>query len=264
MGNSSSTQNNPARQGSVSRPNSSFRPRTNAHHPDRTPSTPPHSSLRYKKKSLELPDLASLALTPHHSTVRHHQQPTTAPIPIPVSPYPNTGTRPQTELPSTARIGDVLLDNPSGGYIAGDPHANNSPVTRGRQMNGHQQPQAVAYPETVNSTIPIALAKVEQLEGLEESPETAAIRPEETEQIMKISWRGGGSSVVLARAGDDDWKGRQTMEREYVPHILLTLTLTLVDIPQIPRFKHIRYIRALTPRHTPHPLHRRRPMARRR
>jgi hypothetical protein len=32
----------------------------------------------------------------------------------------------------------------------------------------------------------------------------------------KITWRGGGKTVVLARAGDDDWKGRTIMEREWV------------------------------------------------
>ena len=31
---------------------------------------------------------------------------------------------------------------------------------------------------------------------------------------VKIVWKGGGSEVVLARAGDDEWKGRQPMERE--------------------------------------------------
>jgi hypothetical protein len=32
----------------------------------------------------------------------------------------------------------------------------------------------------------------------------------------RIIWRGGGKIVFLARAGDEDWKGRQLMERESV------------------------------------------------
>jgi len=31
---------------------------------------------------------------------------------------------------------------------------------------------------------------------------------------MKIYWRGGGKNVTLIRAGDDNWKGRQPMEKE--------------------------------------------------
>lgn len=34
--------------------------------------------------------------------------------------------------------------------------------------------------------------------------------------LTKIVWQGGGRNVVLARAGDNDWKGRQQMEPEYV------------------------------------------------
>lgn len=38
-----------------------------------------------------------------------------------------------------------------------------------------------------------------------------------------IVWRGGGSEVILSRAGDDDWKGRQPMERTYVRSYNLSL-----------------------------------------
>jgi len=33
---------------------------------------------------------------------------------------------------------------------------------------------------------------------------------------VNIVWKGGGTEVILARAGDDEWKGRQPMERVYV------------------------------------------------
>lgn len=32
----------------------------------------------------------------------------------------------------------------------------------------------------------------------------------------KIYWKGGGKNVILARAGDDNWKGRQQMVPECV------------------------------------------------
>jgi len=32
---------------------------------------------------------------------------------------------------------------------------------------------------------------------------------------VKITWAGGGKTVLLARAGDDNWKGRQPMEQGY-------------------------------------------------
>lgn len=53
--------------------------------------------------------------------------------------------------------------------------------------------------ETVYSTIPLALGDAK--------PELLP---------TKIYWRGNGSIVVLARAGDDNWRGRQPMEYEYV------------------------------------------------
>ena len=31
---------------------------------------------------------------------------------------------------------------------------------------------------------------------------------------VPITWRGGGKNVLLIRAGDDDWKGQQTMVYE--------------------------------------------------
>jgi hypothetical protein len=59
--------------------------------------------------------------------------------------------------------------------------------------------------------------KLSEEEG-EESPLPVAVEDSAlSEQItVKITWQGGGKVVVLARAGDDDWSGRQAMEREYV------------------------------------------------
>ena len=70
-----------------------------------------HRSLRTKKKSLELPDLASLTLTPAnsspasvspHSNFRHPQASSPIPIPPSARPPPPRGFAPQNNLPSAA------------------------------------------------------------------------------------------------------------------------------------------------------------------
>ena len=73
-----------------------------------------HRSLRHKKKSLELPDLASLTLTPASSTPAsvsvsphpaHRRPRASSPIPIPTSAnLPPQTFRPQNNMPSAARI----------------------------------------------------------------------------------------------------------------------------------------------------------------
>jgi len=71
-------------------------------------------------------------------------------------------------------------------------------------------------PEVVHSSIPIVLGTIAKQEAGEESdlvsplPEDLLADP----VLVKIVWKGGGKEVVLARAGDDEWKGRQPMERE--------------------------------------------------
>jgi hypothetical protein len=78
-----------------------------------------------------------------------------------------------------------------------------------------QQGRPAFVPEVVHSSIPILLGKSKGLEDDE-----AAIANSMKEELLadpvpvKIVWKGGGSNVVLARVGDDDWKGRQSMIRE--------------------------------------------------
>lgn len=74
------------------------------------------------------------------------------------------------------------------------------------------------YPrEVVKSSIPVLLGKAAKAAA--EVEESAALSPLKEDLLadpvpVQIVWRGGGREVVLARAGDDDWKGRQPMERE--------------------------------------------------
>ena len=173
-----------------------------------------HKSLRTKKKSLELPDLASLALTPASASPNasphtgYRRPRASSPIPIPASPNPPQPTfRVQNNLPSAAHIAGsgnrryqksyLSSAYPSSHSFSGREHEQSSPP-------GHDEPEKQDFKEeVVHSTIPLALVKAE-CDGL--------ARPEHLSVMIK--WRGGGKSVVLARAGDDYWKGRQPMEYE--------------------------------------------------
>lgn len=82
--------------------------------------------------------------------------------------------------------------------------------------------------EVVRSTIPVALdpqAKAMNAAGF--------LKPVST----KIVWRGGGWSVVLARAGDDEWRGRREMVRESPGSPVFETTVDLA-----PGTHHIRFL----------------------
>ncbi|GLB38643.1 putative 5'-AMP-activated protein kinase beta subunit, interation domain [Lyophyllum shimeji] len=221
MGNAASNANGP-------------RPSTISPRPRQASTSPspghPHSSLRTKKKSLELPDLASLTLSSTRG--RQHSIPAkSASIPIPAHPYAvstlpgDAGrTRAPITLPSNADVQLLATHEPSTHQPFPPPSRNSRSAQRRHQ---HQQriqelynqsqtptnhaqpatrPQPAFVPETVNSTIPIGLTKA----LVDETP------PEGPPELspVKVTWRGGGKSVFLARAGDDDWKGRLAMTPE--------------------------------------------------
>ncbi|KAG5645994.1 hypothetical protein DXG03_004596 [Asterophora parasitica] len=202
----------------------------------------PHSSLRTKKKSLELPDLASLTLSSTRGR-QHSIPPKSASIPIPAAPYAASSlpgeagrTRAPITLPSNADVQLLAGHQPS-------THQPFPPPARSRQSrseqrrqqqriqelyNQSQQPQTpkqqVFVAETVHSTIPIAL--------------TQAIHDVVQELVpVTIAWRGGGKSVFLARAGDDDWKGRLAMTPESPTSSVYYATVSLP-----PGTHHIRFL----------------------
>lgn len=189
-----------------------------------------HRSLRTKKKSLELPDLASLALTPAssnspnaspHAAFRRPRA--SSPIPIPISPHPppSNGFGVQNNMPSAARLhmANVTRGSRYRSYLSSasaypSMHSLRS-NSRERDTDHHNpsdqgsptrtDPGSAKHefvPEVVHSTIPLALVKAE---GDVPKPEHVTIT---------IKWKGGGKSVILARAGDDYWKGRQPMDYE--------------------------------------------------
>jgi hypothetical protein len=211
------------------------------HSPPPSPGIP-HPSLRTKKKSLELPDLASLSLSSTRGR-QHGTPPKSASIPIPIGPPPPSiipGEAGRHRPPSFNSTTDILITEPS-------THIPFPPLSRGAnrsgissQFRGYQKSHLHAQriqelynqshvfpapppspsssapafiPETVHSSIPIgfsdAIVAGDSTGNL--ASEDAAV-PELVPN--RITWRGGGKTVSLARAGDDDWKGRQAMERE--------------------------------------------------
>lgn len=180
--------------------------------PARAPSNPRvHRSLRQKKKSLELPDLASLALTPASSSpasVSPHgayRRPT-SPIPIPMSAPVQQTFRPQNNLPSAAHIALSNGRNNSRyerSYMNVYPSAR-SFISRPQEHSPPREepPRTEFVPEIIHSALPLALVKAEE----------ELSNPEPVQ--VKIVYRGTGQSVILTRAGDDNWQGRQPMQFE--------------------------------------------------
>ncbi|TEB40173.1 hypothetical protein FA13DRAFT_1724402 [Coprinellus micaceus] len=218
----------------------------------------PHRSLRTKKKSLELPDLASLSLAAGHN--QPHRQPKTQSIPIPTS----AGVDPQRErgrvIPDPFSATD-LLDPP---YNASNNNnaARGTPYYRTQQQQQVQQrriqelynqsnvpasPPEIQQPpgspafrqEVVRSSIPLALQPKPRVLG-GDGADRSLLLPDGTKPQpvpVKIVWRGGGHNVLLARAGDDDWKGRRAMERENAGSPIFETTVFL-----LPGTHHIRFL----------------------
>ncbi|GBE85126.1 carbohydrate-binding module family 48 protein [Sparassis crispa] len=198
-----------------------------------------HRSLRSKKKSLELPDLASLSLTPASSSPSsvsphpaYRRPPASSPIPIPTSANPPQPTfRPQNNLPSAAHIHMHDGSQANGhrprhkSYLSSAYPSTRSFISGGDQASPpREEPiRPVFVPEVVYSTLPLALVKAEEETKLEPV-------------AVKIIWRGGGKSVVLARAGDDNWQGRQPMD--FDPQLNQWFTY----VPLLPGTHHLKFI----------------------
>ena len=120
------------------------------------------------------------------------------------------------------------------------PQATHLPPVRDVEPGREPEAKVVPFqPETVRSTIPLGLTR----EDIPQPPTRARLSPidEPPHPVdVKISWRGIGKTVFLARASDAGWKGRQAMERRYVlqrPFIFVThthITLTTAHPIQTP------------------------------
>jgi len=203
-----------------------------------TPAPKHSTALRAKKKSLELPDLASLALNTQ-SPVRTSAQP----IPIPSSrpqnhQMPNVSLQqPSTHIPIQHQR--TAHSRPSKTTPKNNPHHHHhhNPLKssfsqRGRSRNPSRSPvrdrgrdkSPVFVSEVVHSTIPIALPKAEEELAMNTGPAKRKYSASDDPKpvSVKITWSGGGKSVILTRAGDDNWKGRHPMEQEYAHRPLLS------------------------------------------
>lgn len=159
MGNTASNTSQSSRSPVPSRRiDSSARRQAPSHSPSPQPHQP-HRSLRTKKKSLELPDLASLSLTPaasyhnsgNSSPLSPYRRPlrTTSPIPIPTPAFnngtmnnaSNTGTSPRGRQPNLK--GTTNRDSNTGNYSAelllGQPPSTHIPV------HHHHRPRGSPY-----------------------------------------------------------------------------------------------------------------------
>jgi hypothetical protein len=253
MGNASSNQQQQQAQAHLTSPRASRRmsrsPAPAAHaastsSPSPTPNNP-HRSLRQKKKSLELPDLASLALSPSagggQATPgggRRATVGTSSPIPIPMSPAHQQGApapaRAPRALPSQSNL-DELLNAPAhpgarahfrGGPLpysstrsfrdAPPPPRPAGPAAPAATANAGPAPprpieKSLQVHPTVASGLPNPLGGADGLG----SDGTRRKRDRPVPVPYKVVWRGhAAQSVVLARAGDSYWKGRQPMEKE--------------------------------------------------
>ncbi|KAG6919269.1 hypothetical protein DXG01_008067, partial [Tephrocybe rancida] len=281
MGNAPSTSN----ASSNGRPTTlSPRPRQSSTSPAPSPGNP-HPSLRTKKRSLELPDLASLTLSSTRGRP-HAPPPKSASIPIPAAPIAvsaipgEAGRRAPIELPSSVDV-RTLVEGEGEGRDREREHRSRS-RERDRNREAHrdrdrdrdrgdrgdrererdrgerdrererereraerdrerrnrrmqdlyessQQPAAPPasqfVPETVISALPIALTKAH-------APEVV-VEP----VPVTVTWRGGGKTVFLARAGDDDWKGRLPMSPESPTSPIFHATVALP-----PGTHHIRFL----------------------
>ncbi|KAF9485762.1 hypothetical protein BDN70DRAFT_927131 [Pholiota conissans] len=92
--------------------------------------------------------------------------------------------------------------------------------------------------EVVRSSIPILLGKKTiPPPPVEEVKSTLVEEPIFEAVPIKITWKGGGDEVVLARAGDDEWKGRQPMQREGPDSNVWSVTVDL-----LPGTHHVRFL----------------------
>ena len=77
-------------------------------------------------------------------------------------------------------------------------------------------PRPAYVREVVRSSIPVVLGEAAIQADTHENTVLSPIQEDLSADPVPVTivWRGGGNEVILSRAGDDDWQGRQPMERE--------------------------------------------------
>ncbi|KIK69803.1 carbohydrate-binding module family 48 protein [Collybiopsis luxurians FD-317 M1] len=173
-----------------------------------------HHSLRTKKKSLELPDLAPAEFSLSQAV----------PIPVPgryqaFSPPPlsdfvddpseQSRSRSQSRTRQNNETGDDSISEKAD--LPYQPIVIRSSIPFPINLQKIVVQQALQAQASSTPTFP-SLTSSTQFS----SPSRINPQPSEgeTTYLVKITWRGGGEEVLLARAGDDDWNGRRKMDRE--------------------------------------------------
>lgn len=153
-----------------------------------------HRSLRQKKKSLELPDLASLT---------------------PVDPANILSNNISVSPPGSPNFGSSGTEIEGGGYIVRSSIAFPQNLLASHKIKA--TPPMVA-PSAVTPPAAAALSVSGSITSLIPGLGPYAVNPRPIEgdptYLVKISWHGGGQEVFLMRAGDDDWNGRRKMDEE--------------------------------------------------
>ncbi|KAL1750269.1 hypothetical protein FB107DRAFT_224179 [Schizophyllum commune] len=213
-----------------------------------------------KQKSLDLPDLASLAL---YSAPTKGQPPRSAAIAIPNSDTPTE--RPVNKLMSTDLLETTVVHpmkrpdymrRPSQSRYAQakeerEERQRSAQSSRASSPHGARAyqppppsmklpamtPLSKATEPIVHSTIPVGLEAKPQLPTIASEPSSIGALEELVLEPTKITWRGGGKTVLLARAGDDNWQGRTTMEQDPDAPEVFHTTILLT-----PGTHHIRFL----------------------
>ncbi|KIY49425.1 hypothetical protein FISHEDRAFT_72749 [Fistulina hepatica ATCC 64428] len=203
-------------------------------HPGSGHVSPAHSSLRTKKRSIELPDLAPLG-SHRASVVRHANPPRSAAIAIPNAAHVPISSRPVNDILSSDNLAsDVSLSR------LHSPSRRHTPSSSLQAIYDQSTVPIDALSasdgpfveETVHSSIPIGLPPV----LLQDFRDDSSMSIHDLYPVL-VSWYGGGHNVMLARAGDDDWKGRAPMiqDRANPKHFSVTICLP-------PGTHHVRFL----------------------
>lgn len=190
-----------------------------------------------KQKSLDLPDLASLALS---APGKGHPTTRSAAIAIPNSDTPTerplnklmsaelletTVVRPMRpdymRRPSQSHYQQVLEEREEKQRSA---ESSRAPSPRAQSRVPAPVPPSVKMPPmtplqkaepVVHSTIPMGLGTKAALPVLASEPSAGSLAvPADELTPTTITWHGGGKTVLLARAGDDKWQGRTIMDQD--------------------------------------------------
>ncbi|KAJ7575107.1 hypothetical protein C8J56DRAFT_977105 [Mycena floridula] len=185
-----------------------------------------------KRRSLDLPDLAALTDSPYR---RYSPNPAhkTASIPIPTSPETVRQRTNEKTAFSNSNSKVPLQAYPPNGAEGSQPGTSVSTDQSWRQGTLTPAPPPSRNPSPSKSAEADGRMLVMSCLPAPVKAETPSVKPIN----ITIRWNGGGNSVMLARAGDDDWKGRQPMHR-----LSPTSMTHSIEIPLLPGTHHLRFL----------------------